>query len=891
MSNRPCKLWRLALALLLAAALPAPAGALETAFSIAGDEEFLEIVEAAIVADAGQPDLEQRFAKDFVILFIPGILGSVLETSDGTQIWGSGRPAVGRLALTATPEYAATTRVQAQYPLGLLSPDIYGDFDTNYLSIDGSQRALEFSYDWRHDIDRIADRLEQRIRGPWAEVLRDKQLIVIAHSMGGLVAWSWKNRYYQAEGADYDFKWYRLLLLGSPLGGSCDMLRMLLDGYQPGGETRMEKLFKLFFSDLRAAAFTFPSVFQLLPRFDEADKLGVCLKRQGVNRDPQDHFSLKVWRDLLSDFLAGDPWWHPFGQASVWQDLQLQEEGFWRLVETRLEAARRFRDDLDLAEGDNMAGRVLYYYSNAHHTTRTLLFDGEGSTGLERQRGDGDGRVLSASATLDRYAEGNSHSLRLTHGDLPSDDNFLLQLGDLVRTLKKQIAVRAAKRSPAIRQELAARRVLVPMAAEDWTDGPEAAAVADLVELNRATLAAVAAERPELAWDGTATGMVRLVSTLEEQGAIGPGAVRPLLELAWLEGSRDEPAGSVLLAQRLAQKLEEASVFGPAARVARAGLSSLGQAPDVLPASYERDLHYRLGSSLEALGAEDSAQQSYRQAFQVAEAQAASGLAGADEAMVWLGRHYAHGLGVERDPVAAIAWYTRAVESASNPWAKANLGLAQLASATIEDDPAKARSAVELFNEALASDRFRSAASATHFGEVYSNLGRALLVIGEDPSEEFALANQKLRLAWDGGDAKAAFLLGQMYQEGQGQSRDYALAADWYKRAGTRGQVGAMQRLAQLYDADQLPGGKEQALNWYLQAASRGDVTSMLQSGFRFETGLGTARNTDTAAYWYRRALLAGAPEASSYLARLEHETNQRILEQGLPAPDIPERE
>ena len=849
------------------------AGWSATRLSTASGEKLYEIVDAALADDPAEPSIDERLAGELVLVFIPGILGSGLHGAGGESIWGEGVPQVSRLALTAGDANAARTSVLAEYPLGLVKADVYGDFDTNFLSIDGSRRALEFSYDWRLDIDSIADSLEAKIRGPWADQLRGKRLLIIAHSMGGLVAWSWKNRHYEGADEEYDFEWYRLLLLGSPLGGSCDTMRMLLTGYSPGGKTRMAPLYEKVFGDLRAAAFTFPSIYQLLPVYDGASTLGVCLKVQAGGRNPQDHFSIDVWKGLLRPFVADEKlfgtfrFWGWVGEDAVWQKLGMAEAAFWRMVDGHLETARRFRAELDLDEGDSMRGRVSYFFSNGHATTEALIFERD-STELEPQTGDGDGRVLKPSATLERYAEGHAHPLSLTHGDLPSDVTFLRHLEGLLEQLKYQVTARVAATKHEVRQALVERRLLLQMSPEDWTDSGDPEAFASLAAFNRAALEVLAAERPDLAWDGTSAGMLRLVSALEEEAAIDPGAERALLELAWHGGARGGADDQVLLAQRLARSLEQAAIFAPAAQVARAGLDTLRQAPGTLGLAYERDLTFRLGSSLEAVGAEESAGTAYRRAFQLAEIEASAAAPGAEEAMVWLGRHYFQGRGVERDPETAVDWYERAA-AVGNPWGKANLAQLTLQMANLKQQPERAQTAAELFEQALASSSFIKTADAGYIGETYWNLGVAQKALGRDPQNQFRLADEKLRLAWDAGDPKAAVILGRMYQRGDGLQRDVATAESWYLRASLKGQVPAMLALAELYDGEELPGGKAAALSWYVNAAGRGEPGAMLQSGYRFQTGLGTVKDPDRAAFWYRRALAAGVPEAKTYLEDL----------------------
>src|SRR5207244_6194499 len=109
--------------------------------------------------------------------------------------------------------------------------DVHSQLLDEIAGIAGDEgEVIEFAYDWRHDIDQIAGWLDKTLREKWRDKIRGARLTIVAHSMGGVVAWVWKNRYYHRD--EKDFELSRLVLLGSPLQGSCDMLRMLLEGYR-----------------------------------------------------------------------------------------------------------------------------------------------------------------------------------------------------------------------------------------------------------------------------------------------------------------------------------------------------------------------------------------------------------------------------------------------------------------------------------------------------------------------------------------------------------------------------------------------------------------------------------------------------------------------------------
>lgn len=124
--------------------------------------------------------------------------------------------------------------------------DTYDLHDLNY---------LEFAYDWRRDV-RITARelgsaIADRLNALDAYVGR-AEVIIVAHSMGGLVARWWLDH---ESGAD---RCRGLITLGTPFRGSPKAIRMLSGGYiwRSIGSRRLAET-------LRA----FPSVHQLLPLY------------------------------------------------------------------------------------------------------------------------------------------------------------------------------------------------------------------------------------------------------------------------------------------------------------------------------------------------------------------------------------------------------------------------------------------------------------------------------------------------------------------------------------------------------------------------------------------------------------------------------------------------
>ncbi len=94
---------------------------------------------------------------------------------------------------------------------------------------------------------------------------------------------------------------------------------------------------------------------------------------------------------------------------------------------------------------------------------------------------------------------------------------------------------------------------------------------------------------------------------------------------------------------------------------------------------------------------------------------------------------------------------------------------------------------------------------------------------------------EKLRVAGEGGDAKAAFELGKLYQKGYGVSKDDA-----------------------------------QAFSWYLKAADKGEAKAQLALGKQCYTGQGTEKNYVQSYFWLNLAAIHGNKEAYAFLGKVK---------------------
>jgi pimeloyl-ACP methyl ester carboxylesterase len=214
-----------------------------------------------------------------VIVLIPGITGSVLA-KDGKEVWAlsggaalRGLRSLGRslrdLELHGDDPDAddlgdgvTAPRVMPDTHLvpGLWKIDGYGKLAATILEQLDVTRGVNFfelPYDWRRD-NRVAARLLARRSHDWLASWRDRsgsadaKLILVGHSMGGLVA----RAFLELLDGWRDTR--LLITFGTPYRGSLNALDFIANGMT-------KKLGPLTLMDLTGLLRSFTSVYQLLP--------------------------------------------------------------------------------------------------------------------------------------------------------------------------------------------------------------------------------------------------------------------------------------------------------------------------------------------------------------------------------------------------------------------------------------------------------------------------------------------------------------------------------------------------------------------------------------------------------------------------------------------------
>ena len=227
-----------------------------------------------------------------VIVLLPGITGSVLK-KDGKVVWGFSPGTVMRALFTGGHSITGALEMGGDDPerdtlddgvtASALIPDLHlipglwkidgysvvSDTIRRVFDVREGQNFFTFPYDWRRD-NRASARRLQRHAHDWLKAWRQQspqaKLILIAHSMGGIV-----SRYFlDVLGGWQDTK--ALITFGTPYRGSLNALDTLSNGIRKG---------PLPLGHLTEFCRSCTSIYQLLPIYPAYSAGSGALERVG----------------------------------------------------------------------------------------------------------------------------------------------------------------------------------------------------------------------------------------------------------------------------------------------------------------------------------------------------------------------------------------------------------------------------------------------------------------------------------------------------------------------------------------------------------------------------------------------------------------------------------
>lgn len=128
---------------------------------------------------------------------------------------------------------------------------------------------------------------------------------------------------------------------------------------------------------------------------------------------------------------------------------------------------------------------------------------------------------------------------------------------------------------------------------------------------------------------------------------------------------------------------------------------------------------------------------------------------------------------------------------------------------------------------------------------------------------DYATAAREFRPFAEQGQAVAQYILGWIYQTGEGVTQDLAEAAGWYRRAADKGNADAQLALGSLYaSGNGVKRDDAEAVKLFRKAAEQGKPGAQYMLGYMLSAGEGSARNEAEGLAWYRKAAEQGLADA-----------------------------
>lgn len=142
-------------------------------------------------------------------------------------------------------------------------------------------------------------------------------------------------------------------------------------------------------------------------------------------------------------------------------------------------------------------------------------------------------------------------------------------------------------------------------------------------------------------------------------------------------------------------------------------------------------------------------------------------------------------------------------------------------------------------------------------------LSTLLLVLFLTGSAAVKAQAEDIRAMAEQGDAKAQFILGDMYEHGHGVSQSFAEALTWYQASAKQGFVAAQSTLGYLYQyGEGVEKDPQAAFMWNRKAAEQGDAHAQHNLAVMYDEGTDIPENDVEAVKWYRKAADQGYDRA-----------------------------
>jgi len=137
----------------------------------------------------------------------------------------------------------------------------------------------------------------------------------------------------------------------------------------------------------------------------------------------------------------------------------------------------------------------------------------------------------------------------------------------------------------------------------------------------------------------------------------------------------------------------------------------------------------------------------------------------------------------------------------------------------------------------------------------------------ERKEKETKMAYQEMIGKAESGDINAQYNLGTKYRKGDGVTKDYIKAKEWYAKAAEQGHSESQFELGYFhFDSENY----SEAVKWFTKAAEQGHSDSQNYLGYMYSLGQGVVpQDYSESAKWYTKAAEQGHAEAQTNLAMM----------------------
>lgn len=204
--------------------------------------------------------------------------------------------------------------------------------------------------------------------------------------------------------------------------------------------------------------------------------------------------------------------------------------------------------------------------------------------------------------------------------------------------------------------------------------------------------------------------------------------------------------------------------------------------------------------------------------------------------------------GVQRDSTEALKWYQKSA-SQGNPFGQYGLGVCYQKGIAVKKDESQSKNFYQMAFAGFKklAEKSEDAEAMYRVGDMYDD--------GEGTSQDYAQAMQWYQKAAQLNNSDAITSIGYMFNKAHGVKQDYVEAVKWYRKAAEMGNAIAQFNLGVSYKyGEGVKKDYTEAMRWYRLSAEQGNSNAENAIGVMYDHGYGVKQDYAEALKWFRKA-------------------------------------